>query len=329
MQKYKIEIKLARKIEKICKKQSKYYELLQFSVYFELFYAFNVLFCIFAKTKTNMILIVDSGSTKATWAVCADGTVVATHTTLGINPFYQSESEIFATINPLCAKLPNEIAAVFFYGAGCTPEKKVILADVLQRCFPKAETHVASDLEAAAHALLQRERGIACILGTGSNSCLYNGAQIVENVSPLGFILGDEGSGAVICKKFVGDCLKNQTPPALKTLFLQKYDLTTAEIIEHVYRKPFPNRYLAQFAPFLSEHIGEFAYIHDLVYASFVAFLQRNVLQYADAKRLPIAFVGSVAYHFQDVLCEAMCDFNLNVGTIVQSPIDGLVKYHQ
>ena len=187
---------------------------------------------------------------------------------------------------------------------------------------------VASDLMAAARALLQHTRGIACILGTGSNSGLYDGTQIVQNVSPLGFILGDEGSGASIGKQFVGDCLKHQAPEALCRLFFDEYCLTAPEVVEQVYRRPFPNRYLAHFVPFLAQHIDEYDYIRNLIYRCFCDFLRRNVLQYPQAATLPVSFVGSVAYHFQPLLCNALSDMRLTMGAVAQSPIEGLAQFH-
>ncbi len=274
-----------------------------------------------------MILIADSGSTKTTWAICRQGQVAATHETIGLNPFHQSEAEI----GRIAATLPNDMRQadrVHFYGAGCTAEKKTAVARALGTALPHAAIAVESDLLGAARALLQRQRGIACILGTGSNSCLYDGQQIVQNVSPLGYILGDEGSGAVIGRRFVGDCLKNQTPEALKRLFLDTYATSAADIVEHVYRQPLANRYLAQFARFLSVNIDHYDYIRALVSDCFRDFFVRNVLQYDGAHDLPIAFVGSVAFHFAAPLCEVAQTLQLHIEKIEQSPIAGLAKYH-
>ncbi|MGN0187187.1 MAG: ATPase [Paludibacteraceae bacterium] len=276
-----------------------------------------------------MILIADSGSTKTLWATCSEGRVQATYTTAGINPYYQTDEQMRAVMTELLNSVPaDSIDRVYFYGAGCTAVKIPLLVRLLSALFPRAEVQVCSDLLAAARAMLQRTRGIACILGTGSNSGLYDGVQIVQNVSPLGFILGDEGSGASIGKQFVGDCLKHQAPEALCRLFADEYQLTAAEVVEHVYRRPFPNRYLAHFVPFLSCHIDEYDYIRDLVYRCFCDFLRRNVLQYPQVGDLPIVFVGSVAYHFRTVLHDALCDMNLTPEAVAQSPIDGLARFH-
>jgi glucosamine kinase len=267
-------------------------------------------------------LIADSGSTKTTWCLGSE-----TFQTAGLNPYHQSMESIAATLRTLPEEM-RTAESIFFYGSGCTHERSGVLEAALRQIMPQAAVSVASDLLGAARALLQHQRGIACILGTGSNSCLYDGEKIVENISPLGYILGDEGSGAVIGRHFVGDCLKNQVPAELRTLFLKTYHTMPAEIVEHVYRGEQPNRYLASFMPFLSENIENFDYINTLIVNCFNEFFQRNVLQYADAQRLPVSFVGSVAHHFQKPLREAAAQFGLQVGKIERSPIKGLTTFH-
>jgi len=185
---------------------------------------------------------------------------------------------------------------------------------------------VHSDILAAARGLSGRNAGIVCILGTGSNSCFYDGEKVLANVSPLGFILGDEGSGAVLGKLLVGDILKNQMPEGLKEKFLQQFDLTPAMIIERVYRQPFPNRFLASLSPFLEQNI-ELSEIRALVLNAFKAFLNRNVKQY-DYHRHPVHFIGSIAFYYKDLLEEAIRECGMQLGTIVQSPMEGLVLYH-
>lgn len=179
---------------------------------------------------------------------------------------------------------------------------------------------------AAARSLCGHEPGIACILGTGSNSCFYDGQDIINNVSPLGFILGDEGSGAVLGKLLIGDILKNQLSAALKEEFLKQLGLTAPEIIDRVYRQPFPNRFLASLSPFLAQHIEEPA-IHALVLGSFKAFLQRNVMQY-DYKTYPAHFIGSVAHCYESLLQEASQASGVQIGRIFKSPMEGLIQYH-
>lgn len=277
-----------------------------------------------------MKLIADSGSTKTHWSLIENGELIKEIFTNGINPFYQNTSEIAAEINtglfPQIAE-PEKISEIHFYGAGCSfPEKKKKVSDALKSFFAEAIIEVESDLLGAARSLLGQEKGIACILGTGSNSCYYNGAEIEQNVSPLGYILGDEGSGAVLGKLLVGDCLKNQIPENLKEAFFKKYNFTAAEILENVYRKPFPNRFLAQFTPFLADHIEE-PYVFNLVYDAFDSFICRNVLQYP-LEDVKIGFIGSVAYYFQDVLEIVASERQIPILKIEKNPMAGLIKYH-
>ena len=277
-----------------------------------------------------MILIADSGSTKVDWKVVDNGKVVKRATTKGINPFFQTEEEISNEIETtLILQLDNqEFSNVYFYGAGCTFDK----VDVVKRAIRKNisvrnDIEVNTDMLAAARGLCGYTSGIACILGTGSNSCYYNGRMIEDNISPLGFILGDEGSGASLGKLFLGDLLKNQMTLGLKEKFLTRYNLTTSEIVDRVYRKPFPNRFLAQFTPFLLENLGD-PYIHSMVMSSFISFLRKNVMQYYNYEKLPIHFVGSVAYHFQNPLRDALMIMDMKPGKIIQSPMEGLIKFH-
>ena len=274
-----------------------------------------------------MILIADSGSTKTDWCVVENGESILRFKTRGTNPFFQTEEEIGKEIE--VGLLPSlkgfEPSAIYFYGAGCAfPEKNdMIRRAVAFLCVP---VEVGSDLLAAARALCGDQPGIACIMGTGSNSCYYDGREIVKNVSPLGFILGDEGSGAVLGKLLIGDVLKDQLPPALKDQFLTQYELTPALIMDKVYRQPFPNRFLAGFSPFIREHLDEPA-IWELVTRSFLAFFTRNVKQY-DYFEQPVHLVGSVAWYYQDILKEIAFDLGIRLGTIARSPMEGLVAYH-
>lgn len=276
-----------------------------------------------------MILIADSGSTKTDWCVVLNGTPIKRFSTKGINPFFQSEEDIQRELTlSLLPQLPEgKPDSVYFYGAGCTPEKAPVLRRAIADSLSAAGTIKAhSDMLAAAHGLCGSEAGIVCILGTGSNSCFYNGEEIVANVSPLGFILGDEGSGAVLGKLLVGDVLKNQLPAGLKEEFLKRFDLTPPEIIDRVYRQPYPNRFLASLSPFLADHLDEPA-IRTLVLNSFLAFFRRNVMQY-DYTQYAVNFIGSVAYCYKDILLEAAQETGIRMGKILQSPMEGLIRYH-
>lgn len=275
------------------------------------------------------MLIADSGSTKTDWCVILDNTPIKRIGTKGLNPFFQSEEEIQQELtHSLLPQLPEgTIDSVYFYGAGCTPEKAPTLRRAIADSLPVVGNIKAySDMLAAARGLCGREAGITCILGTGSNSCFYDGKEIVNHISPLGFILGDEGSGAVLGKLLVGDILKNQLSPTIKEVFLKQFDLTVPEIIDRVYRQPFPNRFLASLSPFIAQHLEEPG-IRQLVLGSFIAFLRRNVMQY-DYTQYPAHFIGSVAHCYKEILQEAAQETGIRIGKILQSPMEGLIQYH-
>lgn len=276
-----------------------------------------------------MILLSDSGSTKTDWCVVDKGQVVRRIATKGINPFYQTEDEVAEEIgeNLLPSLEELKISAVWFYGAGCAfPEKNEIIRRAINR-YVSAPVSVGSDMLAAARSLCGNKPGIACILGTGSNSCFYTGEGIGKNVSPLGLLLGDEGSGAVLGKLLVGDLLKGLLSPGLTKQFYTEFTHLTPEVImDRVYRQPFPNRFLATLSPFLLQHIEESA-IYDLVSGSFRAFFTRNVMQY-DYVVYPVHMVGSVAFYYQEIIRKVAAELNIRIGTIEQSPMSGLIAYH-
>lgn len=275
-----------------------------------------------------MIIVADSGSTKTAWGLLADSSSSEIFETPGINPVRDDAATIRQVIQQVAAKVTAaDISAVYFYGAGCVaPYSEAVVAQ-LQLAFPQAAIHVESDLLGAARALCGRQVGVACILGTGSNSCYYDGEKIAANVSPLGWILGDEGSGAVLGRQLVGDVLKGQLPAALCEAFLERYQLTRGSIIEAVYRSPQPNRFLASLVPFLSEHSADPA-IHAFVVREFRRFFVRNVAAYG-CRELPVHFVGSIAAHFTSELMEAAANEGFRVGEIEKSPIGKLMAFHQ
>jgi len=197
----------------------------------------------------------------------------------------------------------------------------------LTQYFGVSDVEVNCDLLAAARSLCGNRQGIACILGTGSNSCYYNGQEIVQNVSPLGYVLGDEGSGNALGRKLLADVLKNQLPAAIRNLFFETYHVTVGEILDHVYRKPFPNRYLAQYARFVSANIN-CPEMQTLASDCFREFFSRNVMQYDAAKHLPVHFTGSVVYHFSEIIKKTVGEFGLVLGNITQEPMAGLVEFH-
>lgn len=277
-----------------------------------------------------MIVIADSGSTKTEWCLVDErGQLLSRCFTPGMNPYFQTEEQMKAMIQQILYPqwAESAIEAIYFYGAGCAfPEKNALVEKAIHSCW-SVPVEVNSDLMAAAHALCGTETGIACILGTGSNSCLYDGKEVKEQISPLGFILGDEGSGAVLGRTLIGDCLKRQLPASLCQEFLETYQLTPASILEHVYKMPFPNRYLAGFVPFLKDHL-EVEPVYQLVYRSFDAFIRRNVMQYTGYDQYPIHFVGSVAFHFQSVLRQVLKQNELIPGKMEKAPMDGLIIYY-
>ncbi len=279
-----------------------------------------------------MKLIADCGSTKIDWVLLKNGKVEKQVFTLGINAVMLTEEEIR---NRIAAELMPELGEtpveeIYFYGAGCISDEVCgNVARALRDNIPSAKTvEVHTDLLAAARALFGHDAGIACIMGTGSNSCYYDGEAIVDNVSPLGYILGDEGSGAVLGKILIGDVLKNQLPKELCEKFLKQYDLDRLTIIRRVYKEPQGNRFLASVTPFLKENI-EVKEVHDLVFNSFKAFFVRNICQYPHHKELSVNFIGSIAYYYRPVLEEAAAAVGCHVGKIIKSPMEGLIEYHK
>lgn len=275
-----------------------------------------------------MILIADSGSTKTDWCVVGTDSQVLELNTEGINPIHQNREVIKEIINQtLCPQLPEtEISAVYFYGSGCTPQAKIVVEDVLKAVFSNATIEVESDLLGAARALLGKTEGIACILGTGSNSCLYDGEKIIQNTPALGYILGDEGSGAVIGKRFVNALFKHRLSPELELEFTETTGLSMSDIINKVYREPMPNRFLASLVTFIKEHLAEKS-IQDMLIDGFREFLQNNILPYK-RQELPLNAIGGIAYQFRRELALAAYEEDYTIGKIEKSPMAGLIRYH-
>ena len=287
-----------------------------------------------------MKLIVDSGSTKTAWYVSFSASFGFEIATPGINPVRDDESTVLAVVRRAQQAIEAErsmgrassfpmdghIGEVYFYGAGCIAPYSDVVRRALSQVFPGARVEVASDLLGAARALCGRAEGIACILGTGSNSCLYDGRTIVRQTPALGWILGDEGSGAVLGRLLVGDVLKRQLPPSLCDAFFERFHLTQADLVERVYRQPQANRFLASLVPFLGEHVAEPA-IAALLVAEFRRFLVRNVLAY-ERPDLPVSFVGGVASTYSEQLREAVEAEGLQMGVVLQNPIQRMGQYH-
>lgn len=276
-------------------------------------------------------LIADSGSTKATWCLI-DGAKKKNISTQGISPYFLNTEEITALLaKELKPKLKGvTIDEIHYYGTGCSnPENVKSVKKALKANFRETKIiGIDHDLMGAARALCGREKGIACILGTGSNSCYYNGKKIVKNSPGLGYVLGDEGAGSYLGKKVVQYFLYNTFDPDLMDRFNAKFNTNSVEILEAVYKHPLPNRYLASFVPFLIENRGHYM-IENIIEDSFNDFFFNHLYKYRESWILPINFIGSVAFGFKDIL-EAMCEtYELQLGKVMKQPMDGLVSYHQ
>ena len=276
-----------------------------------------------------MILIADSGSTKTSWCLTGKNVTPQYFKTTGINPFFRDTQDIAEELkHDLVPKTGMDIEQIHFYGAGIiNREKGKVVGNALQKLFSKAQIEVESDLLAAARSTLGNKKGIACILGTGSNSCLYNGKEIAEHIPPLGFILGDEGSGAVLGRKLLADFLKGIMPVHISKKFQDLFNPDYAGFMEGVYKKEKPNQFLAQLVPFIKENIAD-SYCSKLIEDSFEEFLIRNVSRYPGFRQLPVCFVGSVAYYFQDQLKTVFLKNQLQVSTILMEPLNGLLEFH-
>ncbi len=278
-----------------------------------------------------MKLIADSGSTKTAWCLLAADESQMLLQTQGINPFLQAESEICDVLQgELLPQLPpqgfsDDQLEIYFYGAGCTPEASPKVASALRTVISAdAQVEVQSDMLGAARGLCGNVPGIVAILGTGSNSCYYDGERIIKNVSPLGFILGDEGSGAYIGKRLVGDVLKHQLPAEICTLFMDETGLTAPDIIQRTYREPFPNRFLASLSPFCARHRDDDA-IRALLIDCFRQFFLRNISAYDGST---VNLVGSVGYYYQPEIKAVAAMLGYNVGNVLKEPLQGLIAYH-
>ncbi|PRY07833.1 N-acetylglucosamine kinase-like BadF-type ATPase [Pontibacter ummariensis] len=278
-----------------------------------------------------MILIADSGSTKTDWRVMDASGVQEQVITAGINPQYLESSQIYTIFEG--ELLPNlkekNPTAIYYYGAGCSSsEPNLRVEQALQKAFPNSTAHIDHDLLAAARALCGHQPGIACILGTGSNSCLYDGKNIIDNVPSLGFLIGDEGSGAYLGKMLVRAYLYRELPPELATSLKNTYNLTKESVLRSVYGSDMPSTYLATFAKFCYDKRKN-PVIHAMIYESFSDFFERHVCKYEGFTELPVNFVGSIAYHFSDTLQQVAKKFGVRIGTIITSPSEGLILYHQ
>ncbi len=276
-----------------------------------------------------MIVITDSGSTKADWIFCSTAGEQVSRQTMGLNPFFHSSDVIEEVLmRDLASTIDlSQVEAVHYYGAGCSDDKRVqIMHAGLQRVFRQADIHVEHDLLAAARATCGREPGIACILGTGSNSCLYNGRDILDNVTSLGYLVGDEGSGSHLGKYLIRAYFYRELPEELMQQFGNEFAADKTRVLDQIYG-PSPNVYLASLATFMHQHLDS-EYIRELAKSSFREFVQRHVLKYEGCATLPVHFIGSIAFHFREVLQEILTECQLHHGIILQKPISSLVDFH-
>lgn len=277
-----------------------------------------------------MILIADSGSTKTDWRLIALNGKVFSFKSEGINPYFHSTATITETLRRFNLQPFDhaDIKEVYFYGAGCSSDRnRKIMETGFQPVFSGAKIHILHDLLGAARALFQNESGIVAILGTGSNSCLYVNDEIVLSLGGQGYILGDEGSGLHLGRKVVRDFMNDLMPPDILKLFTETYGLTKDEISYAVYKKEFPNRFLASFSTFVSDHLDH-PYMQRLAEDAFMKFFQRYVSQYLDYKSYPLRIVGSIGYFFKDQIQKQADDFGIKLDRIIRAPIDGLLEYH-
>lgn len=276
-----------------------------------------------------MKLIADSGSSKTDWVLIENGSGQKHYfQTQGLSPYFVKPDDFVSIVEDGLPVREIQPSGIYFYGAGCgTESKRNEVEGNLRRIFSHTKVEVFNDLQGAARALCGHQKGIACILGTGSNACLFNGEEIIEEATSLGFILGDEGGGAYLGKALVTAFLYNELPDDLLEKFVIEYHLDKATVLENVYRKPFPNRYLASFVPFLVQHKSN-RYVSNLVGDAFNLFIERHIKSIYNYREFECHFVGSVAFVFESLLRKKMEHHGLKVGEIMNKPIDGLIRFH-
>lgn len=278
-----------------------------------------------------MILIADSGGSKTDWRLVLKNGDVDQASSPGFNPYYQPIEDLKNIVSKvLLSKIPTgeEVTEIYFYGAGVSSEKnQTTIKEAFLEFFPNAQIEIGWDLLAAARALCGNEPGIACIMGTGSNSCLYDGKNIIDNVANLGWILADEGSGANIGRKFLVDYLRKKLPDSLAKQFSARFPYSREEFLEKVYQEEKPSAFLASFAKFIFQHLKE-PYCYQLIYSSFAEFYENNVMKYENYQNLKVHFTGSIAFYFSDILRQVANDKGITVKNILEGPIAGLTLYH-
>lgn len=278
-----------------------------------------------------MILIADGGSTKSSWCQLDEAGNRVHFNTEGYNPDFIDTAGVVASLEKNLPETLNResVTEVFYYGAGVSSAKKAeVLAQAMRQVFPQAKVTVDHDLLASARALLGNKPGFAAILGTGTNSCLYDGTRITHNVDSLGYFLGDEGSGSFIGKRLLRDYLRGLLPDGLQEIFQEEFKLTREDILDRLYNQPLPNRFLASFAKFTYDH-NNISYCREIVRQGFETFFENIVQHYPNYQDYTFNCIGSVGYNFRDALVQVAKAHNMEVGKIIRSPIDDLVSFHE
>ncbi len=277
-----------------------------------------------------MIIIADSGSSKIDWRLLANDGTIQQANSPGFNPYYQPLDHLKKSIREsLIPVVQANVKKVFFYGTGVSsPRNQDLVRSAFLEFFPGATVNIEWDLLGAARALCGREKGIACILGTGSNSCLYDGNTITDQVANLGWILADEGSGTNLGKTLLVDYLRKKMPEDLAKQFQQRFPFTREEFLEKIYQQEKPSTFLATFSKFIFQHLKE-PYCYRLVYNGFSEFYENNVMKYPDYRNVKVHFVGSIAFYYSDLLRQVANDKGVTVKNILETPIAGLTLYHQ
>lgn len=278
-----------------------------------------------------MILIADSGSTKTSWVLLENGQVKQTIGTGGLNPYFHNSESVEAVLKADLVPfvVADNIRDVHFYGAGCSTEyNNSMICDAILLYFRKANIYIYHDILGAARALFGTGEGIACILGTGCNSCYFDGTKPHSKVDSLGYLYGDEGAGSYLGKMFMGAYLKRKLPLDIRCEFDATYNYSLEDILNSIYNRPFPNRFLASFSEFMVSR-KDHPYLHQLIRDSFLAFFDAQIRQYDHYKTLPVSFIGSIAFYYQDILKQLAAEEGIRIGRILQNPIEGLIEYHR
>lgn len=276
-----------------------------------------------------MLLVADSGSSKTDWKLLLPTGGTQSFQTAGINPFFSSEKEISRILSHQNQFAPfnSQIKEIYFFGAGCNnPDRREFVSNAISSKFANAFVSVETDLTGAAYATCGKTPGLNCVMGTESNLSFFDGTEIAEFNPSLGHVLGDEGSGTYFGIKLITDFLYDKMPSDLATLFYKQYKINKEIIIKSIYQKPLPNSYLATYALFMSPH-QENLYIRKILLNGFDEYILNNIVSYPKFKQYPTHFVGSIAYSFKEILFEVCKKYEINVGRVLQKPIDALFEF--